>query len=319
MSKFAIGIDIGGTHISGAIANQNGIIKTKKTITFIKPPDGKKGLQLIKKIISHLSSLVSHLSLLGVGIACPGSVDSEKGIVLADSPNLIGWKGTKIKQPLEAIFGLPVLIDNDANLAALGEKAFGVGKNARNLICLTLGTGIGGGIIINNKIYRGSHFYAGEIGHMKVLPDGPVCSCRQRGCLESLSSAKAIVRNYNKATSFKISSAEAVFDRARKGHKIASDVIDRAISYLGIAIASLINIFDPDMVILSGGIAQAGSILIEKVRLIANQNIMPYHQRYQCLPCQRYRQARIVLGKLGPYAGLLGASALVFERPTNYE
>jgi glucokinase len=313
-SEFAIGIDIGGTHISGAIVNQKGIIKPKKTIRFIKPPDGKQGLRLIKQLIKGLVRLSSRSigqlkSVAGIGIACPGSVDFDKGIVLADSPNLVGWKGTNLKKPLEGTFRLPVFIDNDANLAAWGEKTFGAGKNTKNLICLTLGTGIGGGIIINNEIYRGSHFYAGEIGHIKVLPDGPLCSCRQRGCLESLASASAIIRNYKFFTSSQwagINSAKTVFDKARRGDKTAKEIIKRANYYLGIAIASLINIFDPQMVILCGGLAQSGNILIKKVNQIVRQNIMPHH----------LREPHILSGKLGPDAGLLGASALVLK---NYQ
>ncbi|MEK7309685.1 MAG: ROK family protein, partial [Planctomycetota bacterium] len=168
MTKFSIGIDLGGSHITAALVDQNGRIKARKKIYFTKAPNGKQGLRLIAQLVrSTLYALRS--TPTGLGLACPGSVDSERGIVLADSPNLIGWKGTKVKQELEKALKIPVFIDNDANLAAWGEKCWGAGKGARNLICLTLGTGVGGGIIIDNKIYRGSHFYAAEIGHMFIV------------------------------------------------------------------------------------------------------------------------------------------------------
>ncbi|MDI6789017.1 MAG: ROK family protein [Planctomycetota bacterium] len=278
-------------------------MRRKKVLQFSKAPDGKQGLRLIAQLVR--STLHAQRStLLGLGIACPGSVD-EEGVVLADSPNLIGWKGTNIKQPLEKIFKIPVLIDNDANLAAWGEKCWGVGKNARNLIMLTLGTGIGGGIIINNQIYRGSHFYAGEIGHMKILPDGPKCSCGQKGCLEALASAPAIVQRYNTKTlkRYNVNTARDVFDKASGGDKIACEVVQETAHYLGISLASLINIFDPDVIIIGGGIAKAGNILFKPLRKVVRKNIMPHS----------LRRPAILPARLGEDAGLLGAAGLVLN------
>ena len=306
--KYAIGIDLGGSHITAALVDQNGHIKARKKVSFDKAPNGKQGLRLIKQSVSHLSSSISHLSLSGLGLACPGGVDAERGIVLADSPNLIGWKGTKVKQELEKALKIPVFIDNDANLAAWGEKCWGAGKGARNLICLTLGTGVGGGIIIDNKIYRGSHFYAAEIGHLLIDPSGPICGCGQPGHLEALVSAPAIVQSYNAAMlkcynvkTLKHSNAKTIFDAARKGDKTALAVVNQTAQYLGLACASLINIFDPDMVVIGGGVAQAGEILFKPLRQIVKQSIMKHP----------YRKPLIVPAKLGEDAGLLGAAALV--------
>jgi glucokinase len=309
MTNLSIGVDIGGSHISAALVNSNGKVITKKVISFLLPPDGKKGLFIIEQLIHEVvyARLARLDSIIGVGVSCPGSIDFQQGVVIADSPNLIGWKGTRIRQALETTFKIPVVIDNDANLAVWGEKYWGAGKNSRNLICLTLGTGVGGGIIINNKIYRGSHFYAGEIGHMKIKPDGPLCSCGSRGCLEALVGAGAIVREFIKPkTTSTISSqitAKTVFDAARRGNKTARKVVYQTVCYLGYAIASLVNIFDPEIIVLGGGVAQAGNILFQPIREMVNANIMPHP----------LRDVRIVTAKLGENAGLLGAVALVFD------
>ncbi|MEW6025968.1 MAG: ROK family protein [Planctomycetota bacterium] len=307
--KFAIGIDLGGSHITAAIVDQNGRIRARKKISFSKAPNGKHGLRLITKLIKsliHNSSFITH-NCHGVGLACPGGVDSAKGIVLADSPNLIGWKGTLIKQELEKTLKIPVFIDNDANLAAWGEKCWGAGKGARNLICLTLGTGVGGGIIIDNKIYRGSHFYAGEIGHMNVDPNGPICSCGKPGHLEALVSGPAIVERYASYTLHAPRStlnAKHIFNLARKGDRSAQLVVNRTAHYLGIAIASLINIFDPEMVVIGGGVAQAGDILFRPLRKVVKISIMKHP----------YRRPKIVPARLGEDAGLIGAAALALHQ-----
>lgn len=330
--KYALGIDLGGSHITAALVDQNGHIKVRKKVSFTKAPNGAHGLRLIiqqVKSFTNISSLISNHSVIGLGLACPGGVDAERGIVLADSPNLIGWKGTKVKQELEKALKLPVFIDNDANLAAWGEKCWGAGKGARNLICLTLGTGVGGGIIIDNKIYRGSHFYAAEIGHMTILGERPakrqrspapsgICSCGKPGHLEALVSAPAIVKRYalcvgRYALGVRTQdarrrthdlTAKTIFDKAKKGNKLACQVVQDTAHYLGIACASLINIFDPEMVVIGGGVANAGEILFRPLRQVVKQSIMKHP----------YRRPLIVPAQLGEDAGLLGAAALALTR-----
>jgi glucokinase len=353
MNPIAIGVDIGGSHLSAAIVRQNGSIITKKTISYSKSPDGKQGIRLIVQLVRSMPHALRS-TLCGIGIACPGCVDYEKGVVLSDSPNLIGWKRTQLKTVLEYLvlkyfrLKLPVFVDNDANLAALGENTFGAGKNARNLICLTLGTGVGGGIIINNQIYHGSHFYAGEIGHITISlfneqcsmnnvqcptrPNdrpvgqaGPICSCGKRGHLEALVSGPAIVRSYKESLKLQVKScklkpktsnlkhitlseitAKTVFDAARKGDKTARLVIEQATYYLGCAVSSLINTFDPEVVVIGGGLAQAGDILFKPLRLMVKDGIMPH----------LYRRPKVVPAKLGENAGLLGAAAMILEKKT---
>lgn len=287
--------------MSSALVNQSGQIKRKKTVSFTKAPDGKQGILLIKRLVKSINCK----SIAGIGLAVPGCVDTDKGIVLADSPNLIGWRGINIKKPLEKEFKVSVVMDNDANLAAWGEKCWGAGKKVRNLICLTLGTGVGGGIIIDNKIYRGSHFYAAEIGHMMVKAEGPVCSCTRRGHLEALVSATAIVRDYKKLKiqfNIKNISAKDVFNAARKGDNIARHVVSEAARYLGLGVASLINVFDPEMVVIGGGVANAGDILFRPLRKAVQDGVMRH----------AFRKPKVLPAKLGENAGLLGAAALVF-------
>lgn len=301
--NLAVGIDLGGSHIAAALVSSQGKIKYKKTIFFTKLPNGKQGLILIKQLITDILSRVSGDYLTGIGLALPGCVDYKRGVVLADSPNLPPWKGTRVKEVLTKTFKIPVLVDNDANLAAWGEKQWGAGKKSRNLICLTLGTGVGGGIIIDNEIYRGSHWYAGEIGHMTILAGGPVCSCGKRGHLESLVSGTAIVKQYNLRTLKHCNTAKEVFNKARNGDKIARAVVHQTVRFLGLAIASLVNIFDPEVVVIGGGVAKAGTILFNPLPQVVNANIRLHP----------YRKPRILPARLGENAGLLGAAAIIFS------
>jgi glucokinase len=317
-TSLAIGIDIGGSHISAGLVNQHGKFINVKTVSFSNPPSGEKGLIIIEQLIKELvpTYLKRLNNICGIGISCPGSIDFQQGKILADSPNLMGWKGMEIKQTLETIFKIPVLIDNDANLAGWGEKYWGIGKNIHNLICITIGTGIGGGIIIDDKIYHGSHFYAGEIGHMKLKLNGPLCSCGKYGCLEALASGPAIVREFikkrkstdftlpiNSRKAYPVITAKTVFAAARRNDKIAREIVYQTACYLGYAISSLINIFDPEMIVIGGGIAQAGKIIFQPIRNIVRSNIMTHP----------FRSPQIVPAKLGEKAGLLGAAAIIFN------
>nr|MBA3443115.1 ROK family protein [Pyrinomonadaceae bacterium] len=210
------------------------------------------------------------------------------------------------------------VVDNDANTGALGEICYGAARGARNIVYLTVSTGIGGGIVIDGEIYHGSHSFAGECGHMTLVPDGPLCSCGKRGCLEALCSGTAIARQAALAVGTGTNSrsvnvllemaggkpenitAKLVFEAARAGDELALSLVDKVCDYLGLAVANLINLFDPEMVVIGGGVAKAGRLLFDPLNHEIEKHVMAFHaNRVKCVPAA-----------LGDDSVLLGAVAL---------
>ncbi|MFH1227974.1 MAG: ROK family protein [Planctomycetota bacterium] len=302
MKKVALGIDIGGTNISAGLVDEQGRILLKKSI----PAQAHQGgPALLRRVVKLARSLINNQPILGIGAGMPGQIDPVKGMPLAPTPNIPGWERLPIKKALSGL-GLPVYIDNDANLAALGEQCFGSGKGIGNLLFLTLGTGIGGGIIIDGRIYHGSFFYAGEVGHITVQKDGVRCGCGNYGCLETVASGTGVVRRWRVASGREDSdiTAKKIFDLARRGHKLELEVVKETGWYLGVAIAGFINVLDPEMIIIGGKMSEAGEILMRQIRKNVKGRTMP--SKAKC--------PRIVRAKLGGDAGLIGGAALVLRQ-----
>jgi len=239
----------------------------------------------------------AHFSLKkirGIGVGAVGPLDIQTGKILY-TPNLPAWRGTPIVKLLERAFGLPVVLDNDANAAALAELKSGHRK--KNFIYLTLSTGIGAGIVINGKLYRGATGNAGEAGHMTIETSSkaPKCGCGKRGCLEALASGSAIAKRAKKLLKLKHASAELVFQRAQTGNRKAQRIIEEAAFYLGVGLANLSEIFDPELIVLGGGLTKSWALFKKTVQKTL--------KRYA-------RQApEIVLTKLGDDNVLIGAAA----------
>lgn len=317
---FVVGVDLGGTKIHTVLADGRGQVKAE----IVVPTKAEEGVDvvlntLIQSITSltHAAGLALHKrDIRGVGVGAPGPLDTRTGVVYV-APNL-GWRNVPLKSRLEAALQLPVLIDNDANLAALGEQRFGAGQRVSPLICLTLGTGIGGGIIIDHQLYRGVSDGAGEVGHMTVEPDGPRCNCGNYGCLEVMASGSAIARLAREAVAQgrargiltraggdpgKIT-ARVVVHAATDGDEEARSIVERAGRYLGIGVANLINLFNPAMIVLGGGLVQSGPLLFAAMEREVERRAFGH-----------LRQAvKIVPAQLGERAGALGAVALVLEQ-----
>ncbi len=286
-----IGIDLGGTKIAACLATPEGKIVTDVNI----PTEAAKGQQhVIGNIIKAASNLIrgSSKKVSCIGIGVPGPILYEKGIVI-EPPNLPGWKRVNLKKILEKEFGLPVHLDNDANCAALAEAYFGAGKAARHFIYMTISTGIGGGIIIDRKLYRGAIGAAGEFGHMVIDSKGYTCGCGNVGCLEALGSGTAIKKRAGM-------DAIAVELAARQGDKKAQKVIAETAHYLAIGIANLVNIFNPELVVLGGGVSKMRELLLNPIRKEFKQYALKLTAR----------NVRIVRAKLGAESGMLGAVAL---------
>lgn len=277
---YLLSADLGGTNILVALAKREGKIVRLQQF----PTGAAAGRDSVwRNLLAGLEEVlvregIAWHELAGLGVCAAGFFDCHTRTIIS-SPNLPGWENISLEGKLKAKLGLPVLTENDANAAAFGEFTFGAGRGRRNMVNVTLGTGIGGGIIVEGKVYRGSGGFAGEIGHLPVLPEGPLCGCGRHGCLESLSSGSAIVRagcaavTGGERTLLKKviqdggeMTAYHVFEAARKGDAVSVKIIERANYYLGRALAALVNILNPDLITLGGGMARAGEIIFAPVR-----------------------------------------------------
>ena len=312
----AIGIDIGGTSIKGAAVDSNGNVYEKFTLPFIK---GEPGEITIRKLAENVKEyIVAHnleKKIAGIGIGSPGTLDIKNGIV--NYANNLGWNDLHVADIMHEILPYPIRLTNDANAASLGEAKYGAGKSYETIIMLTLGTGVGGGIIINGKLFEGNEGKGGELGHTVLVVDGEPCTCGRKGCFEAYSSATALIRETKKAMlankrslMWKVSpeielvGGRVVFEAAAQGDKSAQKVLDTYIKYLGEGILNYCNIFRPNVIVLSGGIANAGDALFDPL----NQYIKERNYGYQSTP-----EVKVVPAELGYDSGKIGAAALFFE------
>ncbi|WP_068502882.1 ROK family glucokinase [Paenibacillus kribbensis] len=309
-----VGVDLGGTAIKVGICNENG----KLLHTYEGPTETDKGVDVV---ISNIEKYVRHIveqspyewdQLKGVGAGVAGFTNVRDGIIVL-APN-IGFRDVPIRALLEERIGKPVKIDNDANVAALGEVWAGAGKGIDNCVCYTLGTGVGGGIIINGKIYQGFSGMSGEIGHISVVPDLEAiqCGCGKMGCLETVSSATGIIRMAKDAvergdrTSLALEdqiAAKEVFDAAKAGDEVALRIVNRAAFYLGKSMAAVAAVLNPELFIIGGGVSKAGDFLFEEMRRV-----------YTKLAPEPLQQGvSIVPAVLGNDAGIVGAAGLLLR------
>ena len=312
----AIGIDIGGMSIKGAAVDSNGRVYDKFSMPFVK---GEPGEDTIKKLADLVKEYIAsqHLEgkIAGIGIGCPGTLDVANGIV--EYSNNLNWNDLPVAKIMNEVLPYPIRLINDANAAALGEAKFGAGKQNETVIMLTLGTGVGGGIIINGKLYEGNQGKGGELGHVVIEVDGEQCSCGRKGCLEAYASATALIRETKKAMrlnkrslmwqispEIELVGGKVVFEASAKGDKAAKEVLNNYIKYLGEGILNYCNIFRPNVVVLSGGIANAGAPLFDPL----NKYIEERFYGYKATP-----EVKVVPAELGYDSGKIGAAALFFK------
>ena len=302
--RFIIGIDLGGTNLKCALLDNNLKIKARNSFS-TKSFDNKQ--KLIAGIADSINSFVlnhklSKSAIIGVGLGVPGPVDTFKGIVHF-LPNISGWKNVDLKKILEQKTGLPVVIDNDAKLMTLAEYKCGAAIGYRNALCLTLGTGVGGGLIINGSLFRGNDNAAGEFGHLPINENGPLCGCGSNACLETYIGNAAIIKEARKLFGAKISLenvSQMASDNNIKAIKFWSKVGGR----LGLALSGVVNLLNLDVIVIGGGVADAGKVLFESVK----QTI-----RLRAMSVQAKR-VKVFKAKLGVDAGIIGAGYSVKER-----
>jgi len=315
LEGYFVGVDLGGTKIYTALADLHGRILAE----FRTPTKAREGpeavIARIAETVHRVLKAVEGKAPAALGIGSPGPLDPETGVVY-NSPNL-GWDRVPLKKKLEELLEVPVLVDNDANLAALGEYSFGAGRGSRHMVYVTVSTGIGGGLILDGRIYRGAGGGAGEVGHMVLDPEGPPCGCGRRGCLEALASGtamaararelaaagrgKAILREAGGAAGG--ITAVSVSRAAAAGDSEAAEIITRAGEYLGMGLANVINLINPDRLVLGGGALEAGEgIWAGMERELSARSLRP-----------ALDQVRVVRAGLGSRSGLMGAVALAMK------
>ncbi|HWG86079.1 MAG TPA: ROK family protein [Deinococcales bacterium] len=290
MSEILLGLDLGGTKIAVAAVQNDRVIKKLVVPT---PREGQESVframvEAGKEVLAEVGEVA------GIGVGTPGPIDFRRGLVKF-APNIPGFEDAPIVQALSEGFGRHVELENDANAAGLAEHTLGAGRGARSSVFLTVSTGIGGGIVINDRVWRGAHGIAGEVGHAIALPGGPFAGSGFAGALEAVAAGPAIARDATMALGRKVSTAEA-FDLAKAGDPKALRVVDQAASYMGIAISNYQKAIDPEVFVIGGGVSEVGDFYLDKVRAVAEEY------------CQGFSEVVVRKALLGTEAGVIGAA-----------
>ena len=312
MENFSIGVDIGGTKVLGGVVDSGGnILTTHREDT---PKAG--GSALTAAIIGVIQELLAQHDATSVGISAAGFVSSDRQTMLA-TPNIADWNGINLKEEISREINLPIVIENDANAAAWGEAVYGAGRGESELMMVTVGTGIGGGLVNNGALYRGAFGVAAEFGHMRVVPNGHQCGCGQFGCFEQYASGSALHRHLLEAIEKDPASGASLLARgngtvagikgnhiteaAREGDPIAVGAFNTTGTWLGAGIASLCVIVDPACVVIGGGVIDAGDLLMKPTRA-AIEKYMPFNGKHPA--------PKVLVAELGNDAGLVGVADL---------
>jgi glucokinase len=317
--RYIIGLDLGGTKISAGAISEDGQHAHGIRSVATQPELGAEGV--VDRIIGVIEGVIldtinetgaTRKDFLGIGVGAPGPLDREKGIVVV-APNL-GWKDFPLRDRIKSRLGLEVTLDNDANCATVGEWWLGAARGGRNVVGLTIGTGIGGGLILNGELYHGASDVAGEIGHTTIDVNGRLCKCGNYGCLEAYASGPAIATRAREALVREDTAsllpamvdgqldritAEVVYDAAKKGDALANEIVRDTARYLGAGVATLLNVINPDVVVIAGGVTRAGEALFGPLRTEAKRRAFG----------SAVKAARIVPGELPGTAGVVGAVA----------
>lgn len=315
--KYYIGIDLGGTNIVAGVVNEKYEIISKAKTPTNRPRSAKEicldmanmALEAVKKAGLKISDIES------VGVGAPGSVNSDTGVI--SFSNNLDFHDAPIADYIREVIDLPVYVENDANAAAYGEFVAGSAKGTKDAVCITLGTGVGGGIIIGGKIYSGFNYAGAEIGHTVVEVDGPQCSCGRKGCFEVYSSATGLIRMTKEALDANPDSkmhemmdgdhvsGRLAFNAMRAGDEAAKGVVDKYIKYLAAGIANTINIFQPEVLCIGGGVCNEGDALLIPLKALISKEIYTRNSD---------ENTKIVIASLGNDAGIIGAAFLGLQK-----
>lgn len=307
--KYVVGIDLGGTKIAAALFNAEGEILNRERM---ETANARTAKEVVQRMVEMIQSVSMGHPVSGVGLASPGTVNSKDGIVLQGT-NLPEWNDVPLKKWMGEALGVDVEVVNDANAAAWGEYVRGAGRGSENMVYITFSTGIGAGIVLDGKLLLGATSFAGELGHNIVEPAGPACICGNHGCWEMYASGTAIrdsavdlmrsshsaIRELAAASGEEIS-AKHVFEAYKQNDPVAGQVVDRAVHYMALGLANAIHTFNPDRIVIGGGVSKAGDQLFPALRTETEKLVMkPYRGTYEIVPAG-----------LRDDVGLIGAAAL---------
>ena len=297
-NNWVIGVDLGATKTACGLVSPDNILIARSQVE-TKPSEGPTAAA--ERIASSIRELITQAPtdarVTDVGVCCPGPVDHTTGVII-DPPNLTGWRNVPFAEMLGQQLGLPVKLEHDAKGTALAEFHLGAGRGSRDMVLIVIGTGIGAAMILDGKLYRGRTNAAGEVGHITVNLDGPICSCGSNGCVETYAGGPAIVRSYAYATRRQVNSAQEVSAAAEQGDLIALRVFQAAGKALGAAVATIAMMLDIETFVLFGSVVKAGKLLLDPAR--------------EAVPNYSHRsissRVRILTAELGDTAGILGAA-----------
>lgn len=311
----SIGIDVGGTKVLGGVVDESGVVLARAR----KDTPRQGGKALTQTIAETVKELMAQHKVKSVGVSAAGFVSSDRKTMLA-TPNIADWNDVDLDSELKSLIGLPIVIENDANAAAWGEAKFGAGRNQNHMMMLTVGTGIGGGIVVDGQLYRGAFGTAAEFGHMRVVPEGHICGCGARGCFEQYASGNALLRHAREAINASPEVARNLLSRgdgtvagltgqiitqaAQEGDPIALAAFNTTGQWLGAGIASLAVLLDPACVVIGGGVIDAGEILLAPTRE-SLERTMPF--------AGKHPYPELIAAELGNDAGLVGVADLARE------
>ncbi len=295
-----VGIDIGGTMIKyGLLSLEGQILKSGEMAT-----EAEKGVEILfEKICSVVENFSREEKILGIAVSGTGQIDGSIGKVVGGNEIIPGWIGTNLVERLEKKFNLPAVLENDVNCAALGEKWLGAGKGEDNFLCLTIGTGIGGGIVLNGDVFRGNTCVAGEFGHIQIVKNGVQCLCGKKGCYERYASATALVRMAKERTGEDLNGKE-IFDREKAGIPVFTELVKDWVDYFTDGLSTIIYIFNPPLIVVGGGVTKQGDYLLEKINKSLSEK----------LGINFKKNLSVKFAELGNNAGMLGAEYLLLKK-----
>jgi len=298
----AVGIDLGGTQTKYGVVRSDGTLLFKSTVETPAQSGALAVLDNLKRVAESATRRAKDTGYdpIAIGVATAGWVDARTGRVVYATGNLPGWTGARIGEELSAISGLPVAVENDANALAVGEKHFGAARSFEDFVCVTLGTGLGGGCYVAGTLNRGAHFIANQVGHIPIVSDGLLCSCGVQGCLEPYVNASALIRYAGSS----YTSAAQVIEAANSGEEIAREAVQTLARHLARGCATVVALLDPQALIFGGGLAENNPLLISVLNDEMAKLVCPW----------KNRELRVMASELGYYGGVLGAAALAFER-----
>jgi len=301
--SYVVGVDVGGTNIKLGIVHPSGkvIARTSFTTKLFASNKAKLIAALAAAIKENIAQAgLSNKDIAGIGIGLPGLVDNAAGIVRF-LPNIPGWRNVRLKAILENKLKLPVFVDNDVKLITLAEWRFGAGRGAKNMICLTLGTGVGSGLIFNNELYRGHSNATGELGHVPINEEGPRCNCGGWGCLEAYVGNRRLLERIRVLTGGAHLRLEDMFERACQGDKKALRFWEETATHLGNGLTGVVNLLNPQLVVIGGGVSNNHRFLFKTLETVIRKRAM----------LTQAKAVKVLRARLGDDAGIIGAQVMV--------